>query len=385
MKKILAIMLAMMVILGSIACAETASREELLEYYLSEANEVVVTDTQVIFTDDTDRGEIAIDKNPKKVAVLFGSIACLWYEAGGTIQLAVGGESPVALYEQQIGRDFTKDEGVTVVAESSGGQTWDLEVILSSMDCEVPLPQPLPEDGFYMPEGILAEHEALALKAQAAEGTKPVVGLILHQTHIMNNNTRHIDAVLRELRGMDVVALPLFTRMANDEDDKRGVRHAMERYFMHDGKRLPDVLMVMTGFSMTHMSWPGNGQTEQTESLFAGWDIPALQVMATRLTLEDYRKKPQGMDSMSLNTNIFQPELDGQIMTVPCAATQVLSDEGASRKVFEPMQDRVRRVCEMAVSWAKLRRTPNSEKKIAILFHTMPGDDRIGETVPNFV
>ena len=44
---------------------------------------------------------------------------------------------------------------------------------------------------------------------------------------------------------------------------------------MHDGKRLPDVLMVMTGFSMTHMSWPGNGQTEQTESLFAGWDIPA--------------------------------------------------------------------------------------------------------------
>jgi len=246
------------------------------------------------------------------------------------------------------------------------------------MDCEVPLPQPLPEDGFYMPEGILAEHEALALKAQAAEGTKPVVGLILHQTHIMNNNTRHIDAVIRELRSMDVIALPMFTRMANDEDDKRGVRHAMERYFMHDGKRLPDVLMVMTGFSMTHMSWPGNGQTEQTESLFAGWDIPALQVMATRLTLEDYRKKPQGMDSMSLNTNIFQPELDGQIITVPCAATQVLSDEGASRKVFEPMQDRVRRVCEMAVSWAKLRRTPNSEKKIAILFHTMPGDDRIG-------
>lgn len=132
MKKILAIMLAMMAILGSVACAETASREELLEYYLSEANEVVVTDTQVIFTDDTDRGEIAIDKNPKKVAVLFGSIACLWYEAGGTIQLAVGGESPVALYEQQIGRDFTKDEGVTVVAESSGGQTWDLEVILSN-------------------------------------------------------------------------------------------------------------------------------------------------------------------------------------------------------------------------------------------------------------
>lgn len=246
------------------------------------------------------------------------------------------------------------------------------------MDCEVLPPQPLAEDGFYTVNGILTSDEAEQLKKEAAKGEKPVVGLILHQTHIMNGNTRHIDAVLRQLEQMNVVALPMFTRMANDEDDKRGVRYAMERYFMQDGRRLPDVLLVMTGFSMTHMSWPGNGQSEIKESLFAGWDIPAFQVLTTRFSLDDYRSKPQGMDNMSLSTNIFQPELDGQIITVPCAATQLVTEEGVTRKTFEPMPDRVRRVCELAVNWAKLRRMPAKEKKIAILFHAMPGNDRIG-------
>lgn len=245
-------------------------------------------------------------------------------------------------------------------------------------DCDVPPPQPLPEDGFYSLDGILSEDDALSLRRHASQSGKPVVGLILHQTHILSGNTRHIDAVLRELAEMDVVALPMFTRMANDENERLGVRHAMERHFTYEGMRLPDVLLVMTGFSMTHMSWPGDGQLQQAESLFAGWDIPALQVMVTRFSPEDYASKPQGMDSMSLSMSVFQPELDGQIITVPCAATQMLSEEGTSRKVFTPMPDRVHRICELAVNWAKLRRMPAEKKKIAILFNTMPGDDRIG-------
>lgn len=82
---------------------------EVVEYYLGKANEVVVTDTHVIFTDDGSSEEISIAKNPQNVAVLYGSLACLWYEAGGTVQLAVGGKSASTLYKEQIGRDITQD------------------------------------------------------------------------------------------------------------------------------------------------------------------------------------------------------------------------------------------------------------------------------------
>lgn len=104
---------------------------EVVDYYLGKANEVVVTDTHVTFTDDGTGEELSIEKNPKKVAVLFGSLACLWYEAGGTVQLAVGGKSATTTYKEQIGHDITEDEGVKVVTESSNGDGWDVEAILA--------------------------------------------------------------------------------------------------------------------------------------------------------------------------------------------------------------------------------------------------------------
>lgn len=255
-----------------------------------------------------------------------------------------------------------------------------LHIAASRFDAECIVPAPIApiEEGFYRPTGILDEVASDTLRRSAAESGKRVIGLILHQTHIANGNTRHIDAVLAELDALDVIALPLFTRMANDEDDKRGVRHAMERYFTWEGKKLPDVIMVMTGFSMTHMGWPGDGFREMTESIFASWQVPAIQVMATRYSAEDYTKLPQGMDSMSLSTSIFQPELDGQIISVPCAVQDTICEDDVERKVFIPIPNRVYRVCKLAANWAKLRRMPQSEKKVAILFNTMPGNDKIG-------
>ncbi len=104
---------------------------EVVEYYLSEAEEVTVTDTAVTFTDDGSGEKMTVEKNPQKVAVLYGSLVALWYEAGGTVPLTVGGKSAVTLYEEQIGRDITQDEGVKVVTESSAGTGWDVETILA--------------------------------------------------------------------------------------------------------------------------------------------------------------------------------------------------------------------------------------------------------------
>lgn len=244
--------------------------------------------------------------------------------------------------------------------------------------CAVPVPKPPAEEGLYAAGGVLDEEAAEKLRREAALTDRPVVGLILHQSQIANRNTRHIDAVLAGLEREGALALPLFTRMASDEDDKRGVRRAMERWFMLDGKKLPQVILVMTGFSLTHMSWPGDGQREVEESVFAGWDVPALQVMTTRYSKEDYEALPQGMDAMSLTTGVFQPELDGQILTVPCAVQELREEDGVERKVWQSVPDRVERICRLAVNWAKLGRMPPEEKKIAILFNTMPGNAKIG-------
>lgn len=265
-------------------------------------------------------------------------------------------------------------------ADASNFQAMLLHIAATYFGKTIPVPPPQPsiDHGFYTLSGILTPEEGKDLRRRALEGNKPVVGLILHQSQIINGNTRHIDAVLAQLEKQDVLTLPLFTRMANDEDERQGIRHAMERYFMWEGKKLPDVILVMSGFSMTHMSWPGDGVQSMGESIFAHWGVLAIQVMATRMSRCDYEEKSQGMDPMSLSTSIFQPELDGQIISVPCATQEITEEDGILRKIFVPIADRVERVCKMAENYAKLRHLPQKEKKIAILFHAMPGNARIG-------
>lgn len=159
MKKLIAMLLAVIMVLSMTACnntnvnptednkqtepdptveTTTAPTETepvvdntLVEYYMAKANEVVVTDTHVTFTDDSGRGEISIEKNPKNAAILYPSFTCLWYETGATAPLIIGGKSGIELYNEQIGRDITQDEGVTVVSDSSSGGSWDVEAIIA--------------------------------------------------------------------------------------------------------------------------------------------------------------------------------------------------------------------------------------------------------------
>ena len=110
---------------------QAAVSNAVVEYYMEKADEVVVNETSVTFTDDSGRGELTIEKNPQNVAVLYGSLTCLWYEAGGTAQILIGGKSNASLYEEQIGRNILDDEGITIVAESNSGSNWDVESIIA--------------------------------------------------------------------------------------------------------------------------------------------------------------------------------------------------------------------------------------------------------------
>lgn len=109
----------------------TAAAEALRTSFLSKADEVVVSDDAVTFTDASGKDSVTIQKNPKNVVNLYGSFTTLWYEAGGTVTGVIGGDSSVSLYEEYIGRDITADEGVTVVATSSSGKKWDTETIVA--------------------------------------------------------------------------------------------------------------------------------------------------------------------------------------------------------------------------------------------------------------
>lgn len=107
-----------------------AQIEALRNDFLSESEDVVISDTSVSFTDASGQ-RLTVTKNPNKTVNLYASFTTLWYEAGGSVIGCIGGSSSTELYEDYIGRDITQDDGVTVVATSSSGKKWDVESIIA--------------------------------------------------------------------------------------------------------------------------------------------------------------------------------------------------------------------------------------------------------------
>lgn len=109
---------------------DEAKIAELKKNFLAKADEVVVDKDSVTFTDASGRDKITIQKNPQKTAGLYGSYNSLWYEAGGKLAGCVGG-SAVDVYNAQIGRDITKDDGMSVIATSNAASKWSTEEIIN--------------------------------------------------------------------------------------------------------------------------------------------------------------------------------------------------------------------------------------------------------------
>ena len=111
--------------------SDDTEKEKVKASFLEKANQVKADENTVTFVDGTDN-EVTINKNPQKPVSLYGSLSTLWYEAGGKLHGTIGGDSSIALYEEYIGHDITKDEGVKVLADSSSGKKWDVESIIAS-------------------------------------------------------------------------------------------------------------------------------------------------------------------------------------------------------------------------------------------------------------
>ena len=113
------------------ASNEANSADAIRASYLKDSDEVVVNEDSVTFK-DANGEEMTVAKNPSKPAVLYASFATLWYEAGGEAMGIIGGDSASELYNEYIGRDISKDEGMNILATTGSGKKWDVETIIAS-------------------------------------------------------------------------------------------------------------------------------------------------------------------------------------------------------------------------------------------------------------
>jgi len=226
------------------------------------------------------------------------------------------------------------------------------------------------------------------LKSKYVAG-RPTVGLWFYQSLWRAGNTAFIDGLIAEIEGQGANVIPVFLHAQKDvERGTKGAEWVVENFFMLDGRPLIDVLISTLMFSLSIKPWEGSGrdgaeEVARSEQWFLKrLNVPVLKAPVTYNSPAEWMQSLQGLSPLDISMGVAMPEFDGMLIAVPVAARERSDIDpltGARIIRFEPLPERISKIVRLSLNWAKLRHIPNSQKKVAIIFHNYPPrDDRIG-------
>jgi cobaltochelatase CobN len=201
---------------------------------------------------------------------------------------------------------------------------------------------------------------------------QPVALLCFYRALMMAGTLEAVDALVQTLasRGLNVLAVHVRAlREPFAIDWLRGVIRAIE----------PDVILNATSFAA---SSPGE---KRTASVLEDADCPILQTVFAGVEQGDWAGSPRGLGPRDLAMNVALPEVDGRLFTRAVAFKAAERFDARTQcgiVVPRVAPGRVAFVADLAANWARLRRTPPSERRVALVLANYPNrDGRIGNGV----
>jgi len=232
-------------------------------------------------------------------------------------------------------------------------------------------PKPLMRAGLYWPG--LADPSLDDLRAHW-QMDAPVAALVFYRALVQAANLDAVDALIKGLADADLNPLPVFVASLKDE-----VAAATLETLFTDAS--PDIILNTTGFAV---SAPGRPWAPTPLSPDAGGPV-VIQAVFSGGNEEAWRDGTGGLSARDIAMNVALPEVDGRVLG------RAVSFKGLARRDsltetdivrYEPVTDRINFTCELASRWARLRRTPTAERRIAMVLANYPNrDGRIGNGV----
>lgn len=307
---------------------------------------------------------------------------------GKVVHVQTGGmSSPEELeFARAHGSDFGSDVYRLRHAYIRRGGVENLRNVLiaTARQAGAALPEPeapkaVPTEGIYHPDwtGELTDRDGyLAWARKRAGKNAPVIGMWFGQYAWVNGDLSVFDALIAEIEAQGGVPLPVFhLRFRDTGIGNKGVAEVADVFFKKDGKTIIEALLSPMSFSIG-MGGPGSG------TVLPGLDVPVLQLILTGNPRAEWEETLQAVSPMDVSVNAAQPEFDGAIIGTVVGTrdeTGVDPATGARLLMRTPVPDRCAHVVRWAMNWARLRMTPPSERKVAIVFHQYPPrNDRLG-------
>ncbi len=235
----------------------------------------------------------------------------------------------------------------------------------------LPAPPPvaraaLPRHGFYVPGSGVVEPGNLNLASDGA----PIVLVVFYRAILAASDTDPIDRLMGELTRRGTRPIGLFATSLKDRESDGWLRQWIARI-------APDVIINATAFSARGDDGLG--------SPLDVVDAPVLQVVLAGSSREAWNGSDRGLSPSDLAIHVVLPELDGRLLAGVASFKQVEAADpelGYARTVHTGDEGRIAAIVARAQGWIALRRTAQSDKRLAIVLSAYPGrDDQMAHAV----
>ncbi len=198
---------------------------------------------------------------------------------------------------------------------------------------------------------------------------KAKIGLLFYRAHYLSGNTAVINAICKALAERGLEPVPVFVSTLREPD----VPAELLRYFQPFDAEGIQLLLNTTSFSLAKLET----ETPQLD-LWQQLDIPVLQVIFSGGTKEQWESQFQGLAPRDIAMNVALPEVDGRIITRAVSFKAVQSRNlllETDVVIYEQVPDRIQFVADLALNWVRLRQTPVSTRRIALILANYPSRD----------
>jgi len=204
------------------------------------------------------------------------------------------------------------------------------------------------------------------------ETAAPVVAVVFYRAHELSGNTAFVDTLCEALAQQGATPLPIFCASLRSAD-------AQLAELLRPADAVITTVLAAGGSAPGNNTADAAGEGDWDAGLLAGLDVPVLQGLCLTSSRAQWEASNAALAPIDAAMQVAIPEFDGRVITVPFSFKEEGPD-GIPRYAADP--ERAARLAGIAVRHARLARTPNAAKRVAIMLSSYPTKhSRVGNAV----
>lgn len=197
---------------------------------------------------------------------------------------------------------------------------------------------------------------------------QPVAMLVFYRAHAQSGNTAVFDALMAALHRQGVNPVALAVDSLKSPSTLAAVQAMAAEHAV-------DVVLNATSFAVGSVD---AADPDHAAPVLLAGDAPVLQLVTAGCVREQWAEDPHGLAPRDLAMQVVLPEVDGRI------GTRAISFKGLARRCeraqvdvvrYQPDDERIDFVAELARRWCQLRHRPAAEQRLALVLANYPNDD----------